>query len=349
MFKQSVRSLLVLGAALVGMAGAQAANPKICVWDIIGANGDQANAAKDYALAMQKDGVDLDLKFYTDEHVAVEDFRTGQCDGVMATGFRLRPFNPVSTSIDDLGSTTIVRNGKIDMEGSYDAVLKAIEIFSSAKAEKLMTNGDYEVAGIVTLGPVFPFNNDRRINSVEALAGKRLASMDYDRSQATMIQKIGAQPVSVDIMTVGPKFNNGSVDVIFLPAVAYRPMELYKGLGAKGSIARFPVLFSTIQMVIKKDRFPAGFGQKSRDYWVSQFGHFKKMALDAEKTIPAHYWMDLPQSNAVKYTLMLRDSRIDLAKKGMYDKTGLKILKKVRCSINPSDSECASNSEIVWN
>jgi hypothetical protein len=102
-------------------------------------------------------------------------------------------------------------------------------------------------------------------------------------------------------------------------------------------------------MVIKKDRFPAGFGQKSRDYWVSQFGHFKKMALDAEKTIPAHYWMDLPQSNAVKYTLMLRDSRIDLAKKGMYDKTGLKILKKVRCSINPSDSECASNSEIVWN
>lgn len=349
MFKQSFRSLLVASAALFGVVGAQAANPKICVWDIIGANGEQANSAKDWALAMQKNGVDLDLKLYTDEHVAVEDFRTGQCDGVMATGLRLRPFNGVSTAIDTLGSATVLRNGKIDMNASYEAVRLTIKTFSNPKAESLMVNGDYEVAGITTLGPAYPMVNDRRINSVEALAGKRMAAMDYDKAQATMIQKIGGQPVSVDMMSVGAKFNNGGLDFIALPALAYRPLELYKGVGTKGAVHRFPVLFATLQVIVKRSKFPEGFGQKSRDYWLSQYPHFKQLTLDAEKTIPANVWLDLGADNNLKYTLMLRESRIELAKKGMYNKTGLKILKKVRCSINPADSECASNSEIDWN
>lgn len=349
MFKQTFRTVLMAAAAAFGVVSAQAADPKICVWDIIGSNGDQANAAKDYALAMQKEGVDLNLKYYTDEHVAVEDFRTGQCDGVMATGFRLRPFNGVSTAIDSLGSATIVRSGKIDIPSSFEVVRRTIQTFTNPKAEPLMINGDYEVAGITTLGPVYPFVNDRRINSVEALAGKRMAAMDYDKSQATMIEKIGGQPVSVDIMTIGPKFNNGSVDFIGLPALAYRPMELQKGIGAKGACTRFPILFATYQMIIKRDKFPAGFGQKSREYWLGQFGHVKQMAMDAEKSIPTSVWLELPPENSVKYTLMLRESRIDLAKKGMYNKIGLKVMKKVRCSINPSDSECATSSEIDWN
>ena len=47
--------------------------------------------------------------------VAVEDFRTGQCDGLIATAFRTRQFNPVAGSIDTLGATTIVKDGKIDI------------------------------------------------------------------------------------------------------------------------------------------------------------------------------------------------------------------------------------------
>ena len=82
---------------------------------------------------MQKKGVSLDLKGYTDERVATEDFRTGQCDAVIATAFRTRQFNIVAGSIDTLGATTIVRDGKIDMPASYDVVRRVIQTYSALK------------------------------------------------------------------------------------------------------------------------------------------------------------------------------------------------------------------------
>ena len=36
-----------------------------------------------------------------------------------------------------------------------------------------------------------------------------------------------------------------------------------------------------------------------------------------------------------------------MANKGYYDKPGLKILKKIRCSIEPSASECSERTE-AW-
>jgi hypothetical protein len=44
--------------------------------------------------------------------------------------------------------------------------------------------------------------------------------------------------------------------------------------------------------------------------------------------------------------LMLRESRIAIGKEGLYNKQTLNIIKRARCSINPSDAECASKNEI---
>lgn len=52
--------------------------------------------------------------------------------------------------------------------------------------------------------------------------------------------------------------------------------------------------------------------------------------------------------NSYKYTMMLRESRIDIAEQGLYDKRGLKVIKKIRCNINPADPECATKSEEDW-
>lgn len=343
--KSFTRSLLATGL-LIGVASAAQAGQKVCVYDIVGTAGDVFNLAKDYALAMQKDGVNLELKGYTDERVATEDFRTGQCDAVIATGLRTRQFNPVASSIDSLGSTTIVRNGKIDMPGSYEVVRKIIQTFSSPAASKLMVEGNYEVGGIIPLGAAYPVVNDRRINSVESLAGKKMAAFDYDKAQAVMIQKIGGQPVSADITTFATKFNNGSVDFIGAPALAYKPLELYKGIGTKGAIHRFPILILTYQIILNKTKFPEGFGEKSRQYWLSQFDRAMKLIKNAENGIPASTWYDLSPQNAVKYTLMLREARIELGKQGLYDKRGLNIIKRIRCSVNPTDAECATRDEI---
>ena len=56
-------------------------------------------------------------------------------------------------------------------------------------------------------------------------------------------------------------------------------------------------------------------------------------------------WQDLPVEAVPKYVLMFRESRIEIAKQGLYNKQGLNIIKRARCSINASDAECASKAE----
>lgn len=345
MSKQAGIALFV--SALV-FTGPVSAEQKLCVYDLLGSSGDIYNMAKDYAVAMQRDGVKISLKSYTDERIATQDFQAGQCDAVFATGLRTRPFNPVAGAMDAFGVSTVGRNGKIDIEAGYDVVRKAVQVFASPATEKLMVNGKYEVGGIIPFGTAYPFVRDRTINTVQALAGKRIATFDYDKTQALLAQKIGAQPVSADITTFAGKFNNGSVDLIAAPAAAYRPLELYRGLGTNGTIFRFPFVVLTYQMIINKSSFPEGYGIKSRQYWLSHFDNALALIHKAERDIPKAAWTDVSEKLLADYTVLLRESRIASAEQGNYDKQGLKILKRIRCSINGSDAECASTSE-TWN
>jgi len=340
---------LAAAAVVVGTVAAPvAAQAKslFCVWDVAGKTGDVFAQATDYVIAMQKNGADIELKSYVDERVAVEDFRAGQCDGVIATGFRTRVFNQVAGSLDSIGSTTIVKNGKVDIDASYEVVRKVIQVFSSPQASKLMIEGNNEIGGIFPLGAAYPIVRDRKINSVEALSGKKIAAFDYDKAQGVMIQRIGAQPVSVDVTNIGPKFNNGFVDMVTLPAVAFKPFELYKGIGKTGGIGRFPIMIPTVQVVVNKAKFAEGFGEKSRQYWLAQFDRAMNIIQQAEKGIPAAMWDELPAESIPKYVIMFRESRIEIAKQGIYNKQGLNIIKRARCSINAADAECATKAEI---
>ncbi|MEK8086964.1 putative solute-binding protein [Aquabacterium sp. A3] len=337
---------LALAVGVAAMSMSAQAKTTICVWDVAGKTGDVYATAQDYALAMQKHGVDMQLKVHVDERVAVEDYRAGQCQGVIATSFRTRPFNEVAGSIDSIGSTTIVRNGKPDTQASYEVLRKVIQVFASPQAAKLMVNGNHEVGGIFPLGAAYPMVRDRNINSVEALAGKKIAAFDYDKAQALMIQRIGAQPVSVDVTNIGPRFNNGMVDMVTLPAVAYQPLELHKGMGTKGGVGRLPIMVPTVQVILDRTKFPEGFGEKSRLFWLSQYDRALGLVAAAEKAIPAAMWQDLPPEVLPKYVVMLREARISIAKQGLYDKTTMNILKRARCSVNPADAECASQKEI---
>jgi hypothetical protein len=333
-------------AASLLSAPAQAAQ-KVCVYDFIGASGDLFNMVRDYALAMQRDGVFLELKGYNDEAAALEAYKSGQCDGFVGTAFRSRQFNVVAGSIDSLGATTIVRKGNVDMPASYEVMRKLIQTYAapSPQVAKLMTNGEHEVAGIAPAGAAYPFVNDRKLSLVEALAGKRIVAFDYDKAQAAMIQRIKAVPVSATISNFHLKFNGGQADMMAAPTIAYQPLELHKGLGSKGAVVRFPLLLVSYQMVIRHAQFPDGFGAKSRTFWAGQFDRMLQLIRRADTTIPPARWEDLNPDDAVKYTLLLRESRIQLTQQGLYDKRGLKVLKRIRCHVNPGDAECETKLE----
>lgn len=334
-------------AAALCLAGPLHAAQKYCVFDFLGTSGDAFNLARDHVVAMQRFGVDLELKGYIDEGLALNAYLNGQCDALLATGFRTRQFNAVAASTDSLGATTIIRNGNVDVPGTYEVLRKLIQTYASPspQAGKLMVQGDHEVAGMAPAGAAYPFVVDRRINSVEALAGKRIIALEYDPAQAAMIQRIKAVPVMATISNFHQKFNNGEVDMLAAPTMAYQPLELSKGLGKKGAITRFPLLVVTYQVVIRHAKFPPGFGAQSRSFWAAQFDRTMQLIRRGDATIPPMVWQDLEPEDNVRYTQLLRESRIQMAQQGLYDKRGLKILKRIRCHVNPADAECGTKLE----
>jgi len=326
--------LAVAATAIALASSAHAAGPTMCVFDLLGANGDNYAMMKDYALAAKQWGAAITLKAYTDERVASEDFKAGQCDGVALTGIRARAFNSFTGSIDAIGGLNNNAEAKT-----------VINVMASPKLAADMIQNGYEVAGVTTLGSAYIMVNDRSINTLAKAAGKRFGVLDYDKAQAKIVQKVGAQPVSVDLLTIGGKFNNGQVDMIGMPAMGFKPLELYKGIGTKGAVIRFPVVQVTGDIVIRPGKFPAGFGQKSRDWVSSQIGREMDVITKTEKSIDPKYWMDIPPADKLGYIKLMRDSRIEMTKEGIYNKKMMSILKKVRCQGDPSSFECALNDE----
>ncbi len=325
---------MAMAAATLAVSASNAQAQVVCVFDLLGTSGDVYTMMKDYALAANGWGAKVTLKPYTDERVASEDFKAGQCDAVALTGMRGRQFNSFVGSIDAIGAVP-----------SNAAARAVMQLVSKPQLATDMVQNGYEVAGVTPMGSAYLFVNDRSINTLAKAAGKKIAVLDYDKAQARMVQRVGAQPVSADITTFGGMFNNGQVDIVGAPAIAFKPLELHKGLGAKGAIAKFPILQVTGNIIIRQNKFPAGFGQKSREWVATQLPRALAMAEKTEKDIPAKYWMEIPANDQVGYIKLMREARIELTKEGFYNTKMMSLLKRVRCQQNPSSFECALKDE----
>ncbi len=334
-----------MAGAVPGKGDAPAALPapvsmRFCIFDPVGAAGPIANIAKDLALEARKWNLLLTIKVYTDERVASEEFKAGQCEGVAMTTLRARQFNRIAGSIDAPGNLR-----------SYDEVKTLLRALANPAFMPMSVTGRYQVAGVVPIGALFVMVNDRSINSIEKAAGKRVVVLDWDTSQAKMISAIGARPVLSDITSYGGKFNNGQADIIAAPAMAYQPLELYKGIGTKGGIFRFPLLHATGSIVIRRDillpQIPdlddrlmqlRGFGLRFLDAFITTL-------RAAEKDIPSSLYIDLTAAEKEKYWNMLREARIAMTRDGIYDPSMMNLLKKVRCRHEPADAECSGFDE----
>jgi hypothetical protein len=344
--RRALLTTCLLAASWCAQA-APSATPTLCVWDPIGKGGQLFDAARSFGLAMQAKGITLNLKAYTDEGVATEDFKVGQCDGLVATTIRTKAWVSTPAALDYGGAATVVKDNKVDIEASYDVIRKAGMALASPNAEKFMVEGRHEVAGILPAGALYVMVRDREIFK-RGFAGARMPAFDNDKLQAYLIAKAGGVPVAANIRNFATMFNNGNVDVVFAPAVAYMPLELNKGVGSKGGISRFPLAFTTFQVLIERDKFPQGFGQTARQYWAGQFDTLVASARKAEAAIPASVWVDYEGDEGAKFVALQRDSRIEAGKAGYYDKAGLKLMKRVRCSVQPASPDCGNTAEIDW-
>ncbi len=308
----------------------------ICVFDPGGRSGNYFALMGRYATEASEWGVEVALKPYTDEETAAKDYEAGVCDGVVATGVRLQRFNRFASTIEAIGALP-----------DYASLQKmATTLATSAGALAKLTQDGNTVVGFLPVGSVFLFVRDRTLNSVPALAGKRIATLDYDRASVTMVNRVGSIVVPADLGTLGPKFNNGDVDACYASAPAFRPFELHRGLGTKGGILRAPLAQATLQVMLRDARFPPGFAAKSRPVLLARFDDALVVAKKAEAEIPAALWVEIPKATQAEWSALFQSVRVQLRDESKtYDASMLGVMRQLRCGLDKTRSECAEKRE----
>ena len=59
-----------------------------------------------------------------------------------------------------------------------------------------------------------------------------------------------------------------------------------------------------------------------------------------------NHWIDIPSSDKARYDTMFQETRIRLRDENkVYDKTMLRMMRKIRCKVDGSRAECTTNKE----
>ncbi|ASP39115.1 hypothetical protein CHH28_10680 [Bacterioplanes sanyensis] len=306
----------------------------ICVWDVMGRNGPVYAAAQDQQSQLLALGVQIELQAYTNEGVLTDDLKAGQCDAALFTGIRAREFNRFAGTIDAVGAIPAQQHMQM-----------LLQVLANPKMAARMEQGPYVVMGVAPMGAAYVFVNDRKISTLAKASGKRIAVMDYDPIQAEMILGLGGNPVPTSIVSAGSKFNNGFVDVLPAPLVAYHVMELYHGIGEQGGIVDYPFSQLTLQLVGRKDAFPTEVAQLVREDFAKRLAEIEQRVAQQTGDIPDDVWIDISDEDKREYQTLMQQARIELRDRGYYDADMLRLQRRIRCKFEPAHPECSAQLE----
>lgn len=307
---------------------------RICIWDPIGKAGPIFQAALDQKARTQTFGIDLELIPYTDEKIATIDLKAGQCDAALISGLRARTLNKFTGTIDSIGGI------RTDQE-----MHTLLYVLSRPSMAKKMVQGPFVTLGIAQGGAAYVFVNDKQVNSLSKAAGKKVAVLGYDPVQAEMVAQIGATPVPSTLLSAPNKFNNGVVDVLAAPLVAYNAMELYKGMEPDGGIIDYPLAQISIQLIGWRHRIPNVVGQLIREAFFENYDKINDALNSEVKDIPQHWWVQLPDADKDDYEGIMQQARLTLRDKDYYSADMLTLQRKIRCKFDPERGECTDPVE----
>lgn len=310
----------------------------VCVFDLLGRAGESYKLLEEWALAAKTWGAEIKLLAYQKEELADKDFKNGKCDAVAMTTMRSRKYNKFAGSIDALG-------GVPSNEISKKAITYVLDERNAKRLVTTIQGEKYEVAAISPIGIAYIFVRDRSMDTLEKGIGKKFAYLHYDIAQKMTVERVGAIGVPSDISNFARKFNTGEVDSIAAPGYAFKPLEIYKGLGNKGAMFTFPVVNVTGDLILKQAKFPEGFGQKSRAWSLRQLPKTYSILTRIEAEIPAKYKLNVSAEDKIRYQKLLRDGRIELTQRGIYDPSMMRVLKRARCAVERTNFECSLGGE----
>lgn len=310
-------------------------NAAICVFDVMAAAGDTTALIRDFSLAAKAWDVDFVTRVYTDEKDVQRAYNNKECQAMVIPDFAARPYNHFMGSFSAVGSIQ-----------SDQMAVTMIRALSSPKAAHLMQEKQHEVAGIIPVGSVFVMNNNRQMTKLSDAVGKRFMALENDPVYLRMIEAFGAKPVIVNLAKYGTVFNSGGADIVAAPAALYQPLELYRGIGTTGAAVRYPVLYLSLNLVIDQKAFPAGFGQRSRNWFVAQLPRLISNIKKIEQQIPEKTWMDITVEEQAAYGKLMREMRRRFIADGTYNARMLAIVQRTQCAIDAKHHNCDAQARV---
>lgn len=323
--------MAIVAIILSASASVQAAlTPvKFCIWDPVGKSGPFSTFLQQTKPAAMAWGIDLQMEAYMDEKVAAADFKSGICDAVFLTNILAKDFVPFAAAFGAPGGLRSLEEVKI-----------LAASLNNPKVRELIQTPEYELSGLFPIGEIYFFLKDRMLTSASQMSGKKIIILNGDIPSTKFTDIVGGSPTHATLATWSGQFNNGNIDVMFAPTLAYNTFELYQGLGEKGGIVRFNILYYCMNMLVKRGKVPEDFAPKMREHTLSRFGELENIVKKSDAEVPAKYWIDLDDKAKAEYEAMNKRVRLELRDEGKYDAKAVSLLWKIRCTVNPGATEC---------
>ena len=301
----------------------------LCVFDVVGAQGDTANIIKDYVLVAKQWQVDIQPKIYTHLGKAMKDFEENRCDGIVADNFTTKKYNNFMSTVGAVGAIP-----------NYQVSQQVFQALASPRLAHKFNQSTYEVVGYIPYGFAYLFTKDRSLNSIHDIEGKRIGVMQSDPAQRRMAQKLGLVPVAMNIDNVAQKFKNDEFDLLPIPLIAYQAFDGKTILGEKGGVVNYPLSMVSMNVIFKKGKYPVDLGQKSRNWFSQQSGKMIQNAQNWQSHLPPHIFYELSKIDYPTYDRLISQLRKEFIENKSYDATMITLIRHLRCQQDPKYIEC---------
>lgn len=307
----------------------QAATQSWCVFDPLNAQGEIGRSLKDIRLYAQLDQVQLKYQIFNTEQAAIQAFEKKQCSGLVASNFNTYRYNKF------MGTT-----GGIGLIPNNQVARIFLQLLNHPNVEKRMIGTDFEAVGMIPVGTAYMMLNLEKINKMTQLKGKSIGILANNPPQLALVQSVGARPTYVDFSNALDLFKQNKMDVLTAPIYRILPYDLKKEFGSATQVYNFPLSYVAMNLVIRPESYPKGFGRHIRGWFVKNSTALTEQTTRWENHLPAYYWADLSEYEKQNYEAHVTKVRQRFVENGYYDAYLVELIKRLRCLDDPQYVEC---------
>jgi len=303
----------------------------VCVWDVMGTQGPIYNTTVDQQLRMRHYGINIDVRAYTNEQDVVDKLINGECDTSVMSGAKARQFNPYTASVEALGGVPSQRHLKV-----------LLQVLASPQAASKMVHNDYVILGIVPIGEnyIFTREGEGKTPTLKRVFKGTAAVLSEDVSLPPLYKAFASNvKEETTYAKAAGLFNRGEADLLISPLVGHAMFGLSAG-NKHGQIVENPVSQMTLQIVSKTHLVPPEVAQLFREDLFLKLNLLYREVDKISKEIPAEKKVQFPERELQHFNRTLAEVRTRLTQQGVYDKSMMKLQRKIRCKLDATLSEC---------